>query len=203
VLGGTPTVAGLAPGSTIVADFAGGPGPSGAGPGAHAVVSPGAMPVGGDRPASTFILPGVDGAQGRWEPTDPENSVPRARERAAVALRDVGILSAALRRAAEKAIIAPYRGFQLMAEAFPFARGSLEQAIGRLRWRSDELASDRTPGPESPWRWIPWLVPAIAAAASELAHRRRRPADEDDDGTALGPLSRMGWHGLPGVPGPR
>ena len=96
--------------------------------------------------------------------------------------------------------IAPPRGFQLITEMFPFARGSLELAVDRFLGRIEGLDGARADRQDSPARWIPLLVLSATGAPGAVAWRRRKEAEREQQACAPGLKIKLGKHGLPGLP---
>jgi hypothetical protein len=174
-----------------------------AGPLGHAPASPVPGFAGGPRPASAVILALDENPLRGWQPDVPHSSPETPADSAARALKAAGVSAVERKPAAGSEAIAPPRGFSLITEALPFARDSLERAIGRFLTRIESLGVGRPAWQESLASWIPWLVLTVAASAGAAGWWRRQGVEDGAEQDKPGRSGRIGRHGLPGLPSPR
>jgi hypothetical protein len=140
----------------------------------------------------------------RWEePGTPRASLKGLLEPSTRALRANGGAFAPHHPADRLEPLSAPRGFDLITNAFPFARESLERAISRFLSRIEQFGPRSVRRGTFPPSWLPWVVLTVAAGAGNVARRRWRRKADDETVEVLNSWQRIGWHGLPGVPSPR
>jgi hypothetical protein len=82
---------------------------------------------------------------------------------------------------------------------------TLEHAFDRFLAGIEDLGVGLSSKPESSDRWIPWLVLTAAAGlgAGAGVRRWRWRGDGNEEPGELGSGSKLGRHGLPGLPSAR
>jgi hypothetical protein len=158
---------------------------------------------GGDHPPGGLI---VDERAAQWPA--PDLLAPtrvRPFESAASGLKiAVGSLPAD-RPAPGSEVLAPPRGFGLITDALPLFQVTLERAFDRFLAGIEDLGVGSSSKPESSDRWIPWLILTATAGLGAGAGVRRWcwRGDGNEEPGEPGSGSKLGRHGLPGLPSAR